>query len=145
LTPAGRGEWALAPKKENALGTKPPDSAQERQSARGTPDQEVRPVRILLALSILATLGILVLAAPASASDPTGPQVELVSPAEGEGFYQGEKVQAAWGCFPGPLGWRVIVCDGDVGLGDWLDTSSVGPHSFRVHAVDYSGAEATVT
>jgi len=102
-------------------------------------------VRILLALSILATLGTLVLAAPASASDPTGPQVELVSPAEGEGFYQGQKVQAAWGCFPGTLGWPVIVCDGEVGLGDWLDTSSVGPHSFSVHAVDYSGAETTVT
>ena len=81
-------------------------------------------MRILLALSILATLGTLVLATPASASDPTGPQVELVSPAEGEGFYQGEKVQAGWGCFPGTLGWPVIMCDGDVGLGDWLDTSS---------------------
>jgi hypothetical protein len=125
--------------------TETTDSAQERQSARGTPDQEVRPVRILLALSILATLGTLVLAAPALASDPTGPQVELVSPAEGEGFYQGQKVQAGWGCFPGTLGWPVIICDGDVGLGDWIDTTIVGSHSFSVHAVDYSGAETTVT
>jgi hypothetical protein len=102
-------------------------------------------VRTLLALSILAALGALALAAPALASDPTGPQVELVSPAEGEGFYQGEKVQAAWGCFPGTLGWPIINCDGDVGLGDWLDTSSVGPHTFSVHARDYFGAETTVT
>src|SRR4051812_6022973 len=99
--------------------TETTDSAQERQSARGTPDQEVRPVRILLALSILATLGTLVLAAPALASDPPGPQVELVSPAEGDGFYQGQKVQAGWGCFPGTLGWPIIICDGDVGVGDW--------------------------
>ena len=102
-------------------------------------------MRILLALSILATLGTLVVAAPAFASDPTGPQVELVSPAEGEGFYQGQKVQAGFGCFPGTLGWPVIVCNGDVGLGDWIDTSGVGPHSFSVHALDYSGAETTVT
>src|SRR5205085_153060 len=136
---------ALPPKKGDAPNSETINSATERQSARGTPDQEVRPVRILLALSILATLGMLVLAAPASASDPTGPQVELVSPAEGEGFYQGEKVQAGWGCFPGTLGWPVIMCDGDVGLGDWLDTSSVGPHPFSVHALDYSGAETTVT
>jgi hypothetical protein len=102
-------------------------------------------VRILLALSLLATSGTLVLAAPALASDPTGPQIELVSPTEGEGFYQGEKVQAAWGCFPGTLGWPIIICDGDVGLGDWIDTSIVGTHSFSVHAFDYSGTETTVT
>jgi hypothetical protein len=102
-------------------------------------------VRILLSLSILATLGALVLAAPALASDPTGPQVELVSPADGEGFFQGQKVQAGWGCFPGTLGWPIVSCDGDVPLGDWIDTSSVGSHSFSVHAVDYLGAETTVT
>jgi hypothetical protein len=102
-------------------------------------------VRILLALSILATLGALALAAPALASDATGPQVELVSPADGDGFYQGQKVQAAWGCFPGTFSWPIVSCDGDVRLGDWIDTSSVGSHSFSVHAADYSGAETTVT
>src|SRR6185437_15961896 len=30
-------------------------------------------------------------------------------------------------------------------LGGLLDTSSVGTHSFSVHAVDYAGAETTVT
>ena len=104
-------------------------------------------MRILLSLSlsILATLGALVLAAPALASDPTGPQVELVSPADGEGFYQGQKVQAGWGCSPGTLGWPIVSCEGDVALGDSIDTSSVGSHSFSVHAVDYLGAETTVT
>ena len=90
-------------------------------------------MRILLALSILATLGTLVLVTPASASDPTGPQVELVSPAEGEGFYQGEKVQAGWGCFPGTLGWPIVSCEADVALGDWIDTSSVGDLAGRHH------------
>jgi hypothetical protein len=104
-------------------------------------------VRPLLRLSILAALTALVLvpAQPAFASDPAGPQIELVSPADGDGFYQGQKVQAAWGCFAGTLGWPVVSCDGDVPLGGWLDTSSVGTHSFSVHAVDYAGAETTVT
>jgi hypothetical protein len=101
----------------------------------------------LLRLSILAPLTalMLVFVQPALASDPAGPQIELVSPADGDGFYQGQKVQAAWGCFPGTLGWPVISCDGDVPLGDFLDTSSVGAHSFSVHAVDYAGADTTVT
>jgi hypothetical protein len=104
-------------------------------------------VRTLLRLSILAALTALSLALvqPALASNPAGPQVELVSPADGDGFYQGQKVQAAWGCFPGTLGWPIVSCDGDVPLGGWLDTSSVGTHSFSVHAVDYAGAETAVT
>jgi len=104
-------------------------------------------VRTLLRLSILAALTALSLALvqPALASDPAGPQIELVSPADGDGFYQGQKVQAAWGCFPGTLGWPIVSCDGDVPLGGWLDTSGVGTHSFSVRAVDYAGAETTVT
>ena len=104
-------------------------------------------MRTLLRLSILASLTVLtlVLVQPALASDPAGPQIELVSPADGYVFYQGQKVQAAWGCFPGTLGWPVVSCEGDVPLGDFLDTSSVGAHSFSVHAVDYAGAETTVT
>ena len=104
-------------------------------------------MRPLLRLSILAALSALVLALvpPALASDPAGPQIELFSPADGEGFYQGQKVQAAFGCFPGTLGLPVISCDGDVPLGGLLDTNSVGTHSFSVHAVDYAGAETTVT
>jgi hypothetical protein len=33
------------------------------------------------------------------------PQIELFSPADGDVFYQGQQVQAAWGCFPGTVGW----------------------------------------
>jgi hypothetical protein len=102
-------------------------------------------VRTLLSLSFFIAVAALAFVPPAVASDPAGPQIELVSPAEGEGFYQGQKVQAAWGCLPGTLGWPMVTCDGDVPLGDWLDTSSVGTHTFSVHAVDYGGAETTVT
>jgi hypothetical protein len=102
-------------------------------------------VRTLLPLSILATAAVLVLSAPAGATDPSAPQVELVHPADGEGFYQGQRVQAAYGCFPGTLGWPVISCEGDLSLGEFLATDSVGTHTFTVHAVDYLGAETTVT
>jgi hypothetical protein len=102
-------------------------------------------VRTLLRLSLLAALAAIVFAPSALAADPAAPQIELASPIDGAGFYQGQQVQAAWGCFPGTLGWPVISCEGDVPLGAFLDTSSVGTHSFTVRAVDYSGAESTVT
>lgn len=95
---------------------------------------------------LLVVVTALVAALPAAADpDPAGPQIELVSPADGEGFYQGQKVQAGYGCYAGSLGWPVISCQGDVALGGDLDTSSAGTHTFSVHAIDYAGAEATVT
>ena len=102
-------------------------------------------MRMLLRLSLITAVTALVFAAPALATDPTAPQIELVSPADGAGFYQGQQVQAAWGCLPGTLGWPVVSCEGDVPLGAFLDTSSVGTHSFTVHAVDFTGAETSVT
>jgi hypothetical protein len=101
-------------------------------------------MRKLLGLFVVATLA-LALAQASAAADPAAPQVELVSPAEGDGFYQGQLVQAAYGCLPGSLGWPVVTCEGDVPLGEYLDTSSVGTHTFTVHAVDYAGAETFVT
>jgi hypothetical protein len=103
----------------------------------------VRPLfRLSILIAVLTALGF---ATPAVADDPAEPQIELVSPADGDVFYQGQQVQAAWGCLPGTLGWPVVTCEGDVPLGASLDTSSVGTHTFSVHAVDYAGAETTVT
>lgn len=95
-------------------------------------------------LLLCLVLGALLLATPAAA-DSDAPTVILETPAQGGGFYQGQQVQAAYGCLPGDLGWPVIVCEGDVPVGEWLDTSSVGEHTFTVRAVDYAGAETTVT
>jgi hypothetical protein len=112
----------------------------------GTPDQEVRLVRTALQLVVAFALAALVTALPAAAdTDPAGPQIELVSPADGSDFYQGQKVQAGYGCYGGAFGWPVVTCEGDVPLGDDIDTSSAGTHTFTVHAVDYAGAQATVT
>ena len=101
-------------------------------------------MRTLLRLVLFATLAALVVAAPAAA-DSSAPQIELATPADGEGFYQGQHVQAGYGCLPGALGWPVVSCEGDVPVGAYIDTSSVGTHTFTVHAVDYAGPETTVT
>jgi len=83
-------------------------------------------------------------AAPASA-DSDGPFVILETPGAGAVYYQGQQVQAAYACLAGPLGWPAITCDADLPLGSYIDTTSVGEHTFTVHAVDYVGAETTVT
>jgi hypothetical protein len=99
-------------------------------------------IAFVLAVALLALAG----AVPAGADpDPAAPQVDLVTPADPDGFYQGQQVQAAYGCFPGSLGWPVVRCEGDVPLGAYVDTSSVGTHVFTVKAVDYAGAETTVS
>lgn len=101
-------------------------------------------MRTLLRLVLVTALAALI-AAPTALADADAPQIVLEHPADGEGFYQGQKVQAAYGCLPGAAGWPVITCEGDVPLGEYVDTSSVGMHTFTVRAVDYAGAEATVT
>jgi len=101
-------------------------------------------VRTLLRLVLLIALAALVGAAPAAA-DPEGPQIELASPLDGVDYYQGQQVEAAYGCFAGSLGWPVITCAGDLPVGAYVDTTTVGTHTFTVHAVDYAGAETTVS
>src|SRR5438046_10090862 len=93
------------------------------KTARGTPKPGGSLVRTLLRLVLLIALAAFVGAAPAAAADPEGPQDELASPVEGAVFYQGEHVQAAWGCFPGTPGWTVITCQRALPLGDYVDTS----------------------
>jgi hypothetical protein len=100
-------------------------------------------MRAALVLVLLVAAAAVTAAAPAAGT--TGPQIELVTPADGEGFYQGQQVQAAYGCVAGSPEAPVISCQGDVPLGDHLDTSVAGTHTFSVHAVDYTGAETTVT
>jgi hypothetical protein len=83
--------------------------------------------------------------AAADAADPNAPEIVLESPRDGGVYYQGQKVQAAYGCLPGALDWPVISCVGDVPIGAILETGSVGPHTFSVRAEDYVGAVLTVT
>src|SRR5438067_10610135 len=101
-------------------------------------------VRTLLRPTLLTLVAALCFAVPASA-DPNGPFVILQDPGDGAFYYQGQQIQAAYACLPGPLGWPAITCDGDLPLGAYLDTNRVGEHTFTVHAVDYVGVETTVT
>jgi hypothetical protein len=93
---------------------------------------------------LIAAVAALVLAAPAAA-DPTGPQIVWGDPVDGAEYYQGQSVQAAYGCEPGPAGWPVVSCVGDAALGDPVDTSTAGTHTFTVRAEDYAGAVTTET
>jgi hypothetical protein len=93
---------------------------------------------------VLATAVALLCAGPAGA-DGEGPTIVLESPAQGDGFYQGQHVQAAYACLPGPLDWPAVECVGDTPLGEPIDTSTAGERTFTVHAVDYVGAVTTVT
>ena len=61
-------------------------------------------------------LALAVIVAPAASAD-TAPQIVLESPADSEGFYQGQRVQAGYACLPGVPESPVISCVGDVPLG----------------------------
>jgi hypothetical protein len=98
-----------------------------------------------LTVCFLLATGLAVSWAGSAAAEGEGPSVVLESPAEGAGFYQGQETQAAYGCLPGPLEAPVVECVGDVPLGELLDTSTVGEHTFTVRAVDYVGAVTSVT
>jgi hypothetical protein len=95
-------------------------------------------------LALLLVAAAVTIASPAVAADPAAPQVVLASPTDGSVYFQGQRVQAAYGCVPGELGWPVVSCTADAPLGDWLDTSAAGTHTFTVTAADYAGAVTTV-
>jgi hypothetical protein len=97
-----------------------------------------------LRLAVVVVIAALCFAVPASA-EGDGPVVILETPADGWAFPQGQQVQAAYACLPGVLGFPAVSCVGDVSLGAYIDTNTVGPHTFSVRAVDYAGAETTVT
>ena len=99
----------------------------------------------IVRFAFITFLAALCLAVPAGADSDAGPIVILETPPDGWGYPQGQHVQAAYACLPGLLGWPAITCAGDVPLGEYIDTNSVGAHTFSVHAVDYAGAETTVT
>ena len=84
-------------------------------------------------------------AVPAGADPyPAGPQIFIVTPGDPGFYYQGQAVRAGYVCLAGYY-FPVITCEGDVPVGGYLDTSTSGWHTFTVHAVDYAGAEATLT
>ena len=70
------------------------------------------------------------------------PTIEIVSPASGGTYTQGEVVSASYSCTP-PEGTTVEECEGPVASGSPFDTSTLGSHSFTVNAEDKDGATAS--
>ena len=70
------------------------------------------------------------------------PSIAIVSPASGATYNQGQAVTASYSCTP-PAGTTVEFCEGPVANGAALDTSTLGPHAFKVEAEDKDGAAAT--
>src|SRR5438034_10534452 len=98
-----------------------------------------------LACAALLVLAALVPATGAVADTGPGPQIVLGDPFEGAVYYQGQWVQAAYGCLPGPTGFQAMSCSGDLPSGALLDTSTSGEHTFTVRAVDPFGTTTTTT
>jgi Glycine rich protein len=72
------------------------------------------------------------------------PSIEIVSPANGAAYTQGQAVTATYSCTP-PEGTGVETCAGPVANGAAIDTATLGPHEFTVDAEDTDGAEASET
>ncbi len=70
------------------------------------------------------------------------PSIAIVSPASGATYNQGQAVTASYSCTP-PEGTTVETCEGPVANGAALDTSTLGPHAFKVEAEDKDTAAVT--
>jgi len=74
--------------------------------------------------------------------DHSMPNVTLNGFAEGQEFAQDELVAIEYLCEDAVSG--IQSCVGDIGSGDFLDTSTPGTHTFRVTATDKAGIERIV-
>ena len=78
-------------------------------------------------------------------TEDTPPVITLTTPAADATYQQHQVVLADYTCADETGGSGVATCTGDVADGSPIDTSTVGPHSFTVIAIDHSGNETTVT
>jgi len=72
--------------------------------------------------------------------DAMRPRVVMSSPASGATFLQGRRVRANWFCTD-EGGSSIATCDGSTANGTLLDTSTPGPHTITVSAIDGAGNE----
>jgi Bacterial Ig-like domain (group 3)/Glycine rich protein len=67
------------------------------------------------------------------------PSVEVVSPADGAIYTEGEAVNASYSCQEGPSGPGLQSCSGPVANGLAIETSAVGTYTFAVTATSKDG------
>ena len=75
--------------------------------------------------------------------DTTEPTIEITSPEDGGSYVLRETVDADYACDDALAG--VDTCEGNVADGSPFDTSSLGGHTFTVHASDLAGNTASAT
>jgi PKD repeat protein len=75
--------------------------------------------------------------------DTTPPTIVITTPANGGTYPVGAVVNAAFACTDADSG--VATCTGTVGSGLPIDTLTIGPKSFTVHATDNAGNTRAVT
>lgn len=71
------------------------------------------------------------------------PSITITTPASGAHLALGQAVAAAYACQDGPSGPGISACEGPVGNGANLDTSTPGTHSFAVTATSLDGQSTT--
>jgi hypothetical protein len=75
--------------------------------------------------------------------DTTPPQIQLVSPADGNTYTQGQTITAGYSCSDGLS--QVATCLGTVVSGTTLNLTTAGTFSFTVTATDQAGNQSMVT
>lgn len=73
----------------------------------------------------------------AGAADEIPPSIDVVVPADGAVYNEGETITVDYDC--SDVGSGVATCNGDVPDDAMLDTSTVGAHTFTVEATDFQG------
>jgi hypothetical protein len=76
--------------------------------------------------------------------DVVPPSIDILAPLDGAVYLLDEEVWAHYSCSDGD-GTGVASCAGPVPVGGRVDTGSVGPHEFTVHATDNAGNAASAT
>jgi hypothetical protein len=74
--------------------------------------------------------------------DETAPTIEIRSPLTGTPFVLDQQSPADYECTDEPGGSGVAVCAGPVANGESVPTTSIGEHTFAVHAEDGAGNHA---
>ncbi len=78
-------------------------------------------------------------------TDTTAPTISIALPLEGATYVENGLLPAQYTCADETLGTGVATCEGDVAVGELLETATPGSYSFSVTATDVAGNSSTNT